>query len=187
MLLTHCYLARAFNKCIDEGVFPDIFKTANVVPIFMRGEKKDHANYRPISQLRTLNKVFEKILQNRMLLFTEKNNLICLIQYKFRNNMSCVDAIAALTEFIRTKLYKTAQDQTCFIELQKAFDHDNFLNKLLDYGYSRKIFETLRDYFSDHWQYIRHNCVCTEKLKIVSCVTQGYVSFFCILITFNCV
>ena len=114
------HLARAFNKCIDEGVFPDIFKTAKVVPLFKKGEKKDPANYRPISLLSSLSKVFEKILHNRMLRFTEKNNLICPMQYGFRNNMSCVDAITAIREFIRTEIDKKAQGQACFIDLQKA-------------------------------------------------------------------
>ena len=69
------YLALAFNKCIDEGVFPDIFKLAKVVPLFKKGDKKDPANYRPISLLRSLSKVFEKILNNRMIRFTKKNDL----------------------------------------------------------------------------------------------------------------
>ena len=87
------------------------------------------------------------------------------MQYGFRNKMSCVDAIAAITDFIRTELVKTAQNQTCFIYLQKGFDHDISLKKLSDYGFRWIIFEIWRDYLSDHWQYISHNGVCTEKLK----------------------
>ena len=45
------HLSRASNKCIDEGAFPDIFKPAKVLPLFKKGEKKDPANYRPISLL----------------------------------------------------------------------------------------------------------------------------------------
>ena len=47
--------------------------------------------------------MFEKILQNRMIRFTEKNKLIRPMQYGFRKNLSCVDAIAAITEFILLK------------------------------------------------------------------------------------
>ena len=52
------HLALAFNKCIDEGVLPDIFKIAKVVPLFKKGDRKDPANYRPISFLSSLSKVF---------------------------------------------------------------------------------------------------------------------------------
>ena len=101
------HLALAFKKCIDEGVFPDIFKIAKVVPLFKKGDKKD----RPIS-LSSLSKVFEKILHNRMIRFTEKNGLICPMQYGSRNNMSCVDAIATITQFVRSELDKKAQGST---------------------------------------------------------------------------
>ena len=76
------------------------------------------------------------------------------MQYGFRNNMSCVDAMAAITEFIRTEIDKKAQGQACFIDLQKAFDtldHDILL-KLLDYGFRGKIFEILKDFLSDRAQ-----------------------------------
>ena len=100
------------------------------------------------------------------------------MQYGFRNNLSCVDAIASITEFIRTKIDKQAQGQAFFIDLQEAFDsldHGILLKKLLDYGFRGKIFEILKDYLSGRRQYISHNGVCTEKLKIVSGVPQGSV------------
>ena len=88
-LIIERHLARAFNKCID-GVFPDIFKTAKVVPLFKKREKKDPANYRPNSLLSSLSKVFGNILRNRMLRFTEKNNLICPMQYGFKKKTCLV-------------------------------------------------------------------------------------------------
>ena len=106
------HLALAFKKCIDEGVFSDILKIAKVVPLFKRGDIKDPANYRPISHLSSLSKVFEKISHNRMIPFTEKNGLICPMRNGSRNNMSCVDAIAAITEFVRSELDKKAQGST---------------------------------------------------------------------------
>ena len=78
-----------------------------------------------------------------MLPFTEKNNLICPMENGFRNNISCVDSITAITEFIRTEIYKKAQGQACFIDLLKVFDtldHDILLKKLLDYGFGGKNF-----------------------------------------------
>ena len=84
--------------------------------------------------------------------------------------MSCVDAIAAITEFIRTAIDKKAQGQACYIDLQKAFIGE--VGKLWPL---RKHFVVLRDYLSDRRQYISHNGVCTEKFKTVSGVPQGSV------------
>ena len=94
--------------------------------------------------------------------------------------MSCVDAIAAITEFIRTKKIKKAQGQTCNVDLQKAFetlDHDILLKKLLDHGFRGKMFEIWKNYLSDRKQYISHNGFCTEKLKLVSGVPQSSIFF----------
>ena len=80
--------------------------------------------------------------------------------------MSFVDANAAITELIRTEIDKKAQGQACFIELRRAFDmldHDIILKKFLDYGFRRKIFESLRDFYSDRRQCISHNGVCTKS------------------------
>ena len=82
-----------------------------------------------------------------MIRFTEKNDLICPMQYGLRNNMSCVDAIAAITEFVRTEIGKKTQGQACFIDLQKAFDalvHHILLKTLEEYDFRGKIFEILR-------------------------------------------
>ena len=120
-----------------------------------------------------------------MIRFTEKNDLICPMQYGFRNNMSCVDAIAAITEFVRTEINTKAQGQACFIDLQKDFDtldHHILLKKLEDYVFRGKIFEILGDYLSDRRQYISHYGVCTEKFKSVSGVPQGFVLSPCLFL-----
>ena len=59
------HLTKLFNRCIDEGVYPSCFKTAKCVPIYKGGclDKEDPVNYRPISILNALNKVFEKALK----------------------------------------------------------------------------------------------------------------------------
>merc|ERR1711951_263303 len=59
-------LANIFNACISNGVYPDLLKTARVTPICKNGEKTDPSNYRPISVLSLLNKVFEKVLHKRL-------------------------------------------------------------------------------------------------------------------------
>ena len=59
-------LANIFNISISSGVYPDLLKTARVTPIYKNGEKSDPSNYRPISVLSLMNKVFEKILHKRL-------------------------------------------------------------------------------------------------------------------------
>ena len=58
-------LAYSFNLCIERSIWPDILKTAEVIPIYESGKKNDMGNYRPISLISNIAKIFEKIIQKR--------------------------------------------------------------------------------------------------------------------------
>ena len=60
------YISYLFNKCAESGVYPQVLKTAQVIPIYKKGTKSECSNYRPISLLSTLNKLFEKMLYKRI-------------------------------------------------------------------------------------------------------------------------
>ena len=70
-------LSLIYKNCIDTGVFPDIWKKSNIVPVYKRGEKQIIDNYRPISLLPICGKILEKILFNAIYEFLEENNLLC--------------------------------------------------------------------------------------------------------------
>ena len=70
-------LSLIYNNCIDTGVFPDIWKKSNIVPVYKRGDKQIIDNYRPISLLPICGKILEKILLNLIYEFLEENNLLC--------------------------------------------------------------------------------------------------------------
>ena len=90
------YLKTAFNKCISEGVFPQSMKIAKVVPIFKAGEKNLPSNYRPISILGNLSKVFEKVIHERLMNYLEKFSLLSENQYGFRKKKNCIQAATSL-------------------------------------------------------------------------------------------
>ena len=117
-------IAAAFNKCIEERTFPKCHKIAKIIPICKKGDKRKPENYRPISLLSSISKVFEKLLQSRMIKFSEENSIISGNQYGFRSNRSCIDAIVSITEFLRTEIDRKSLGQACFIDLQKAFDKE---------------------------------------------------------------
>ena len=63
------------NKSLNEGVFPKLMKSANVCPIFKKGDKKKCENYRPISLLSNLSKIFERLMHIRLYEFLEKSKI----------------------------------------------------------------------------------------------------------------
>ena len=69
-------LAKIINKCISFGIFPNKLKVAKVIPVYKSGPAASPGNYRPISLLSSLSKIFERIILNRMISFFEQNNIL---------------------------------------------------------------------------------------------------------------
>ena len=76
-------LSMIYKNCIDTGIFPDSWKKSNIVPVHKKGDKQLLENYRPVSLLPMLGKVFEKILFNNMFEYLQENNLLCENQSGF--------------------------------------------------------------------------------------------------------
>ena len=126
-----------FNKSLSEGVFPEVMKKADVIPLYKAKDHQETNNYRPISLLLTISKLLEKVMYKRTYGFLEDSKQIYKSQYGFRTAHSCENAISELvSEIIKGKqdgMYTLA----VFLDLSKAFDsleHDVLLNKLHKYG-----------------------------------------------------
>ena len=79
-------LAELFNKCLKESCFPDCWEVSSVVPVFKNvGERSTAKNYRPVSVLSVVSKVFEKLVHNRIVDHLEKCGLFSDLQYGFRS------------------------------------------------------------------------------------------------------
>ena len=93
-------LAKLYNKCLKESCFPDFWRVSSVVPVFKNvGERSTAKNYRPVSLLSMVRKVFEKFVNNRIVDHLEK----CLFsdfQYGFRSSRSTADLLTVVSDRI---------------------------------------------------------------------------------------
>ena len=87
------YLEILFHKCIKEGVFPDSYKIAEVIPLFKGGDKEHRSCYRPISLLPTISKILERVLAKRVIKFLTKFDILSDDQVGFRAKFSTEYAI----------------------------------------------------------------------------------------------
>ena len=142
------YLCILFNNCIRQGVFPDAYKIAKVIPLFKKGgDKESKDSYRPISLLPALGKLLEKLISVRVVRFFEAYDLFSPHQFGFRAKFSTDYAIVDIYEKLLSNLDKGLSTCAVFLDLAKAFDsvsHDILLQKLKRYGIRGNTF----DFFS---------------------------------------
>ena len=94
-------LAELFNMCLKESCFLDCWKVLLVVPVFKNvGERSTAKNYRPVSLLSVVSKVFEKLVNNRIVDHLEKCGLFSDFQYGFRSSRSTADLLTVVSDRI---------------------------------------------------------------------------------------
>jgi hypothetical protein len=92
------HLARIINKSFAEGTVPNQLKVAKVCPIYKNGDATKVSNYRPISVLPSISKVFEKLVYNRLINYLTKFSILSNQQYGFRSNLSTSLAILEMVK-----------------------------------------------------------------------------------------
>ena len=115
-------LRHVFGLSFMEGIFPEQFKTATVVPIYKGGDPRCADNYRPISLLNNFSKIIEKIICLRLTPFLESNDLISRFQFGFRKSHSTLHPIIHFQNFITRAFNNKEHAIAIFCDLRKAFD-----------------------------------------------------------------
>ena len=128
-------LSLLFQNSIDTRTFPDTWKKSNIVPVHKKGDKQIVDNYRPVSLLCILGKIFERIIFNSIFEYLEENNLLCPNQSGFRPSDSCENQLLSiLHEIYKSFGCNPPKDvRGIFLDLSKAFDrvwHDGLIYKI---------------------------------------------------------
>ena len=140
------------NLSFYHSIFPKSLKIAKITPVFKKGDAKLCSNYRPISSLPFLSKIFERCMANRIISFFTKFSLFNEKQFGFLKNKSTQDALYNFLENIHDALNGTNHNIRILIDLKAAFDtvnHSILLNKLELYGVRGHGLEWLKSYLKD--------------------------------------
>ena len=166
------------NRCFEAGIYPSVFKIARVVPIFKSGDLNNINNYRPISTLLTLNKIFESVVLNRLKFFVKLHNLISLNQFGFHEGLGTTHAIFTLMRDFISTYKKRLYTIVLFLDLGKAFDTVNIqilIHKLNSYGFKGLCGDLIKSYLTDGQQYVNITDYNSDKSFLVHSVPQGSV------------
>ena len=119
------HLATICNLSFSTGIFPTILKTVKVIPIHKKDSKLEVSNYRPISLLSNIDKIFEKLMHSRLIEFLEERQILYYKQFGFRKDFSTKHVILNLLKIIPKALDDGQITRRIFIHLKKAFDTES--------------------------------------------------------------
>jgi hypothetical protein len=149
-------LARIYNLLLNLGVFPDIWKTAKVKPLYKKGDKYN-MNYRPISIIPVFTKLLERLMYNRIISFLYENKILSKAQNGFRKGKSIDTVVQSFIGRIQKALDKRVHTTGIFIDLTKAYgvlNHNLLLEKLFYYSIRGSTNLRFRSYLTHRKQFI---------------------------------
>ena len=151
-------LTKSYNYSNMKNMFPESLKCADVSPLFKKGDKSDKKNYRPISKLPNLSKVFERIMHNDISNYMSSR--LSPLLSGFRSKYSTQHALLSMIEKWHRELDKGNIVSGVLMDLSKAFDcinHELLLAKLHAYGFSKSALHFILSYLQ-----CRSQRVCVE-------------------------
>ena len=114
-----------FNNSVSEDIFPECFKMAKIIPIFKSGDSNSTVNYRPISMLLFLSKIFQKLMCARLDSYLKSNNILCTNQFGFHKDLITSDAIIEFLDYVYSSLDSKQSTIAVYLEFSKAFNTVN--------------------------------------------------------------
>ena len=171
-------LTDLFNLSITSGVFPSDWKIAKVSPLFKLGDLTDANNYRPISVLPTIARVFERLIFDQLYTYVNENNFLYTYQSGFRPLHSTLTALLDITNEWCFNIDKGMVNGVLFLDLKKAFDtvdHVILLTKLRYYGVETDTVNWFTSYLQNRQQVCYANGI-TSSIDYITCgVPQGSI------------
>ena len=172
----------SLNKCIEQSVFPSKLKLANITPVHKKNSKSSKENYRPVSILSNISKVYEKFMFKQMSEYFE--SFLSKYQCGFRKGYSAQHCLLSMLEKWKSAINNKKMLGALLTGLSKAFDclsHDLLIAKLNTYGFSIAALRLVQNYLSNLKQSTKINSDFSSWEEIIFWGTSGiYIRTFII-------
>lgn len=169
-------LARMYSIMFESGSIDDVFQRAIIFPIHKKGNINDTANYRGISFMNSVAKIFMGILNERLLLWTDEKKIIIEYQAGFRRNYSTSDNIYNLASIVNIKMAEKRKVFAFFVDFKAAFDNvprSLLMYKLHEMGVSNKYVRILESIYQNTQSAVWTGDELSDYFSTVSGVKQG--------------
>ena len=172
-------LTKMFNVCITDGTVLDDWKCARVSPIYKgNGSKSDKCNYRPISVISHVAKIFEKVIQVQLMSFLIENNFISIDQSAYRKHHNTQTSLHRVVDDWLYNIGDNLFTGVCLLDIKKCFDsidHKRLIFKLDCYGIRDVECQFFMSYLSNRKQAVKCNNILSNYKETSVGVPQGSV------------
>ena len=169
-------LTSIFNASLESGVVPAEWKQANITAVHKKDVKTEVSNYRPVSILPVVAKVFEKVVHIQLYSYRQQNSFLHPTQSGFRPGHSTQDVLVASIDDWRKSLNDNLLTSVALVDLFKAFDsidHDLLLRKLQCYRVGGKESKWFSNYLLERKQRMLINGCASAWSEVTRGVPQG--------------
>ncbi|GFU02682.1 RNA-directed DNA polymerase from mobile element jockey [Trichonephila clavipes] len=170
-------LTKTINKCLIYKYFPIAWKTANITVLPKPGKDESKAeNYRPISLLSSVGKIFEKILLERIKAFCNENNIIPDFQHGFRENTSTLHQLLRVNNQIIHGFSQRMITGGVFHDVQKAFDriwHKGLIYKLIKRNFPPYLIHIINSFLNNRAFRVKIDHFISQNGSLKSGCPQG--------------
>lgn len=167
-------LKALFDLILRTSVYPDRWKISKVIPIYKSGSKQEIKNYRPISIVCAVSKIFEVVIFNK--LFSEISGKISICQHGFLPLKSTLTNLATFCQYVHEAFNNGSQVDVIYTDMEKAFDkvrHCVILKALSDMDVSLYLTKLIQSYLTQRFQYVEIKGCKSVVYKSTSGVPQG--------------
>ena len=172
-------IAKIFNISLKSGFFVHEWKMASVLPIYKTDDKRKCENYRPISILPIISKIFERSVFNQVYSYLNDNWLLSKYQAGFRPKNSTMAALIQMCDEWYANMDKGKLNGVVFLDIRKAFDsinHNILLEKLeTQFGIPNNELKWFKSYLTNREQVCAINGHLSSPQKIVCGIPHGSI------------
>jgi len=171
-------LSIIFQASLNQGAIPEVWKSALIVPVYKKGNKKDPANYRPVSLTSICSKIMEHVIYSGMFEHLNHHQVLRDEQHGFRQRRSCDTQLITTVHDFAQCLNQGGQCDVLLLDFSKAFDkvpHSRLFNKLQFYGIKGPLLAWIKTFLSDRSQQVVLDNKRSDSCNVLSGVPQGTV------------